>query len=315
MQLIRHPILLLLVHTASPLSFSPNELNNSPKVSSNISSWVKRFREPLGKNGNPQIILMFGDNGYRDIVTNAMAQFYKLGVHNYVVVCTDRELALFLQGVGRPCYYDPTDTGYLASLWQRRLQILTAALAGGTDVLLTDADAVWKKNPLHLLTDADITASRGSYPPKVANMLGATACMGFVYFTGNPAVTDFVKNEVMSTFSDDDQAALNNAFIENDISFGSQLPLVSSNIIDTGVIPAKGSRRQLVVNLLDQRRFQRDCSNSSHDAYVVHCLSHKEGDAKKQSLKDNALYYIKDDLESTAMTGNFESWIRSVMTD
>jgi hypothetical protein len=53
------------------------------------------------------------------------------------------------------------------------------------DVLMSDTDAIWLRNPFpsiqHFFSRSDLISSRASFPEEIARKLGATLCMGFIY--------------------------------------------------------------------------------------------------------------------------------------
>lgn len=77
------------------------------------------------------------------------------------------------------------------------------------DVLLSDNDAVWLKDPIKDLSllEGDIIASRAPWPAKYGDpMFGVTACMGFILFrAGAEGMTEFqrIMNDFMMERKDD----------------------------------------------------------------------------------------------------------------
>jgi len=256
---------------------------------------------------------MFANYAYREVVINQMLGFHTLNFTNYAVVCLDQQLADFMVSIGKPCIADLVG-GDLASISQARLHVIDNLLGNGTSVLLTDADAVWIKNPMEFLKDADIVTQRGSFPPQVAKHLGATACTGFAYFAGNSAASSFFHEEVMGKFQGDDQTALNEALIDNGIHFDRKLEYEQSRQIDRGIVPAKVHRRELHVAFLDHYRFPRKCmADTIHaDTVVAHCLTDKTGDSKISQMKKMSLYWLKDGWEQTPRNKDFEAFITSL---
>jgi len=77
-----------------------------------------------------------------------------------------------------------------SSTWLTRMIVAQHILKNeGTDVLMSDLDALWLRDPLpmvatHLARGVEVVASRASSLPRPqAEKWGATVCMGFVYFT------------------------------------------------------------------------------------------------------------------------------------
>jgi len=258
------------------------------------------------------LTLMFGNYAYREVLINQMLGFHTLKFTNYEVVCLDQQLADFMASIGKPCIADLVEAG-IPIIWRARLQLVDKLLERGTSVLLTDADAVWIKNPMEFLKDADIVAQRGSWPFYVSNLLGATACMGFAYFAGSPEVFDFFHDQVLSKFRDDDQVALNAALMENGIYFDHKLDYEESRNIDRGIVPATVDRRKLHVDFLDHYRFPRLCEATplNADTVMAHCYTPKNAHAKVLVLKNMSLYWLKDDWEQAPRNKDFEAFITS----
>lgn len=67
------------------------------------------------------------------------------------------------------------------------------------DVIMSDSDALWLKDPiedmkLHGIDQSDLITQRGSFPVELGKRWGATMCMGFVVFkSGTQEMTKFVK--------------------------------------------------------------------------------------------------------------------------
>lgn len=309
----------LLCFTCNALRLPPIERANgwTMTAAQNITNNLGRRTTQLRDDRRP-LTLMFGNDAYREVIINQMVGFHALNFTSYEIVCLDQQLADFMVSIGKPCIGELIG-GDLGSIWQARLYIINNLLANGTSVLLTDADAVWIKNPMEFLKDADIATQRGSYPVHVRDQLGATACMGFAYFAGSPAVSNFFHEEVMTKFEHghDDQVALNEALLDDGIYFDHKLDYEQSRNIDRGIIPAKVHRRELHVNFLDHYRFSRVCkAGTIHaDTIVAHCRSPKTGLSKIRELKAHGTHWLTDDWGSVRGNEDFEEYIGSISTN
>lgn len=252
-------------------------------------------------------MLTFANDAYRSTLANWMAGMHRLGVDNYEVVCMDRTTASFMASIGRPCSSCAEITGSLHDVWRFRLQVLAELLEKGVDVVFSDVDAIWLQNPFGVLEGGDIVASRGTIPGRVRLKLGATACMGWVFFRGTPAVARFVREEVVPRFNRDDQWALNFALLGGGLSFSPPLtPYKNSTEI------AEGKAGTLAVKLLDDRRFPRRCSRGLDGAVVAHCYSPHSSEHKKGTLRTHHLWFLQDTWEKAPHVRNFSAWIRNV---
>jgi len=268
---------------------------------------ASRRARPVAPSGRPLVVLTFGNHRYGSVIVNWMVGMHRLGVDNYEVICMDDELAAFMISIGRPCSAMQEVGGDLQHVWLFRLRVLERLLHKGTDVLLSDADAVWLRNPLDFLGSGDIVASRGILPIPMAAQLGATVCMGWAFFRGTPAVARFVGSEVLARYVDDDQVAVNDALVAKGLHFPSRLDFMNSTGIDNG------SAGDISVRLLDHRRFQRICNPSTFGkAYVAHCLCSKDGQTKKVKARENGLWFLSDAWEKVPLNGRFHEWIGTV---
>eukprot|EP01033_Poteriospumella_lacustris_P000205 gene205-138_t len=134
----------------------------------------------------------------------------------------------------------------------------------GYDVFLADSDAIWLRNPFPILAQfphSDILASRASYPEEIYERLGATVCMGFVYFQSNPGTISLwtsVNDEMMRTKQPDDQRIFNRALMKLGLTFPRKLNYVTNKVHDTGMTQSKAY--SLNVTMLSHAMFRRDLS-------------------------------------------------------
>ena len=111
-------------------------------------------------NKDKVIFLISIDSGYVEMGLNLHeTSFKRLGITNYLYVCSDTESAHELEAHGIDCFiYEqkhPTrqsieihEQGLRAKKRTSRRKIILAALYLGYNVFITDADIVYFKNPL-----------------------------------------------------------------------------------------------------------------------------------------------------------------------
>lgn len=82
-------------------------------------------------------------------------------------------------------------------IWIKRIEISIQLLEQGFDLILSDIDAIWRKDPFQhisrLTSSSDIISSRGIFPLAISSSWGAALCMGFIYFQSNAVVVDVLK--------------------------------------------------------------------------------------------------------------------------
>jgi hypothetical protein len=114
-------------------------------------------------------------------------------------------------------------------VWLWRMRLVQHVLRAGVDVLMTDLDAHWLRNPLpavrsRLAAGDHIVASRAlKWPEPQARKWGAVACMGFVYFSAAeptlmmPLIDDVLRS-MLASDRPDDQVALNSMLDAHNLS-------------------------------------------------------------------------------------------------
>lgn len=184
------------------------------------------MRDAQGKV-RPHKVLLFIDSTYFSLFHNWVAH-YNSSCRGHLqaleLACMDARVSRNLHSLkmGLRCSkaFNATvsekSSTDMSRVWMKRVQILSNVLSSGRDVLLSDTDAIWKRDPfLHLSqhAGAHIVASRGWFPHDLANQWGSTLCMGFIYFRSNPLTQTFVRllAQHMESSGDeaDDQLSLN----------------------------------------------------------------------------------------------------------
>ena len=189
----------------------------------------------LANEGRPTVIVTVATYSYKEMLLNWLGALRALNYSvetQVVVLCASRNetLRTFLwERAGVTCYQTNWTVGGDSAtsrlenpgfVWKRRIQLLAALLDAGLDVVMSDVDAVWLRDPLAPRADlfspkrADVVAGRGEYPFFVSNALGATVCMGTAFFASNERTTELVKLAVHYTMeSADDQYGFNAALM------------------------------------------------------------------------------------------------------
>lgn len=145
--------------------------------------------------------------------------FSKLHLKDHLVVIsydliTDKELDRI--GVQRHSLGQEFD---LDKIFYNRLVVIESYLNKGFNVIHTDLDAFWLKNPLELIDynryDLAISIGHGM-PLRLAKIWGFVMCCGFFVLRSNKATLDLIKSwkDSAEEFDYDDQVALN-SLMEN----------------------------------------------------------------------------------------------------
>ena len=183
-------------------------------------------------------------------------------------------------------------------IWKFRLWAASAILERGHNLLMSDVDALWMKDPTNLFTDYphhSIVASQGRFPYELRSVWGVTACMGFILFRATPEsrrLLDTMLRE-FGTYHDD-QKALNRAMWDIQVSWK------YVNGPSWGSLDGLGEDGTKIM-LLSQRIVPRFCKDELkrrekqsvldvyEDPIVIHC--HVSG-YKVQWLKQHGLWFV-----------------------
>ena len=112
-----------------------------------------------------------------------------------LVVALDSETNASFDDCPVNVLFRPLDEGDLGALWVHRLDVLIELLDQGTDLIHSDADAVWVKNPLPLMqaARANMVFSQGTvWPADIHSKRGLVLCCGLFYLQNTPDVRDFL---------------------------------------------------------------------------------------------------------------------------
>lgn len=231
-----------------------------------------------GRNDRVFKILVFVDNCYFSLFANWYRQYLDIcgdrRRHLLEVVCMDSEVAHSLRHLGLTCslksFVMPNYRTYhrkQAAVWIKRLEVIIRFLDEGTDLLLSDTDAIWRSDPFvyiqqHLSTSF-IVASRGNFPIHVFEKHGATICMGFAYFKAS-ALTSILMKKVLHEMRHDrpdDQYAINNVLDKWNLRFPHYLSLEYNTVPNTGSVLATDAVYN--ITLLPHDKFIRNCTRLS----------------------------------------------------
>lgn len=190
-----------------------------------------------------------------------------------------------------------------AKTYTKRIPYVRELVRAGRDVLISDLDALWLRDPLQTLQgiDAGIVASRGSSPPSVSAVWGATVCMGFVFFRGSdPRVAAAL--DALTVPMREDQTDFNRNLLRERVRWDEgRLAYIPSAHTSYGtVMRPNRTYTGLRVAMLAHSTFRRICPkgqklNASSGVIIAHC--HNKGKQqwlKLKKLKSVGLWYLPD---------------------
>lgn len=192
----------------------------------------------------------------------------------------------------------------LSTIWLSRLKLINKYLHGGIDVLLTDSDALWLRDPFpdiayhttYFNKTADIVAQKGFAPWDLSEKWGACLCFGFIYIKSSRFNIDLFQEidtslsgelkiaaKSKTNFKVDDQHAINKQLFAWDVKWPSKM-LIAGTAVDTGSVERNNVTSYITL--------------LSHDKYVRYCLepgSYWVANTKAQHL------YVKKKLENATI--------------
>jgi hypothetical protein len=169
------------------------------------------MNEILKYSKNKLLVIAFGNWAYKLIALNWALHLEKLKIENYTVICLDEKLKDFLSKKGINSFYIGDEKKFNPKEWGARLNSVRDVLSSGIDIVHSDLDAVWLKNPLgYLESDHDIVASTGTFPPSTQKKWGFTLCMGWMFYKSNQNVLSLFDEILKIPQPFHDQQELNN---------------------------------------------------------------------------------------------------------
>mmetsp|Transcript_9799 Transcript_9799/g.21981 ORF Transcript_9799/g.21981 Transcript_9799/m.21981 type:complete len:480 (-) Transcript_9799:83-1522(-) len=254
-------------------------------------------------------------DGYLPVFVNWLLHFRNIcpSLSSLYIICLDPKVEKMLPTIGLACatvHHGTKEHSVWTNTMIRRVKMPHHLLQEGYDVLFSDIDAYWIRNPFPTLqqTSSEIQASRGSFPENIGKKLGATLCMGFVYIRGSEHTARLwaeVIREMTKSNTPDDQRDMNNVFMRLGLHYPGPMPTyASSTTLDTGSFVHHN--HTFSVTLLPHSTFPRICDPYGADrdaianhAIIAHCMYAKVGEAKAVGAEALGLWQLKKDWDKT----------------
>lgn len=236
------------------------------------------------KDNATPLIVSFCNWNYSRVALNWVAYLRKLEIERYLIISLDEKTEEFLLKNGintkliRGEILKKSGTG-----WRWRFQQTYNFLKSGTNIIHSDLDAIWLKNPLNFLdNESDIIASGdgGMHPTETYDKWGFTICMGWVYYRSNDCVLDIFENILNAEYPDprindfDDQVEFNHYL-------SSKIKGEDISITDSG--DRQMQLQNLKIRVLSSDVVTRD--DYDENAYVCHPLMKKQSNCELQLQK------------------------------
>tara|TARA_R110000796_G_scaffold43431_4_gene106752 strand:- start:2763 stop:3458 length:696 start_codon:yes stop_codon:yes gene_type:complete len=229
-------------------------------------------------------IISFANSKFKRIALNWAEHLKLLNISDYVVYSLDDICHDFLTSHRvntQRCVSSALEDNKFD--FRTRLEIIFELLNSGQDILHSDLDALWLKDPSELVAgDYDIVASTGTFPPAIYQKIGFTLCKGWMYYKSNTAVKDIFKRVNRRPIHlRHDQELFNKVLFDTDLQY--KISDIDSNIKEVQF-------NEFKIKVLDQELISRDkprCNNT----YVCHPLSPTSID-RERFLKEENLWVV-----------------------
>jgi hypothetical protein len=246
------------------------------------------------------LIVTFSDARYLPLLAIWVGNLRRLGLRRMKVYGLDAQTVAW-------CGAEGVDVGELAwrgdlrDLWVQRIRVFGDLLAAGEEIIHSDTDAIWLRNPLQVGSardrDEDLLFSQGTiWPPDVHDRWGFVLCCGWFRARPTTAVREFFQAlERDVRVSGDDQISVNRLLAAAGAQWSGgktgdyQLPF-RERTLQCWLQPMSAtlSALPLKVALLPHRDFQR-LPEDTDQAIVKHYLTPKNCEQKLFVLRELGL--------------------------
>lgn len=193
--------------------------------------------------------------------------------------------------------YRPCDSIEFPDVMAFRIGVLRELLESWPGLIHSDADAVWMRNPLPMITDsaADMVFSQGTiWPPDVFARHGIVLCCGFYYLRNTAAVRHFMAQFEARVANDkDDQVSVNRLLVEGGIEWIAEDPYTVAFRDKVFTASHQIIRSQvdhpISVAVLPHHLFPRVMEGPDPEAIVAHPVSPKTCEGTMATLSQFGL--------------------------
>ncbi|CAN0305813.1 unnamed protein product [Ascophyllum nodosum] len=277
----------------------------TPSANSTCSDWTAW----MPPRTDPAVIMQVLTETYVPVEKNFIALMEAnsgFSRENIYLMCLDKESVEAVALMGIRCvplvnYHHEQN----ADIWKLRIEIMLCLVEAGYNVILSDSDALWLKDPMQdfdlpEVRDCNIVASRGSFPSNLGRVWGSTACMGFILFRPSAGMNVIlVKMKQLVLKLGDDQRAINTALKELGVDWNTSTDMryILSTDFGRGFVPVGDpDEGGLNVTLLPHNRYTRRCDGIpiGPNTTVAHCYAGKTGLAKISWMRKKKLWSADD---------------------
>ena len=244
-------------------------------------------------------IISFCNYPYREIALNWVKHLEALSIDNYEVLCLDTESDEYLKSHG--CHsrvLDEFNDDWISGCkhTMRRTLIFKKLLEEGFDIIHSDTDALWLKDPVSDLiesNDQDVIVSTvrhdNAFPPEVREAFGFTCCMGWIFFRSNNKTISYLDRFLNTReIKGSDQKNFNEFLLSNNPNIKTHELGDALSIYNTA--DENYNYKELSLLALSKPLVKR--GPIEDETYVWHPNTRKEAEHKKQSFIDRGTWKI-----------------------
>jgi len=264
------------------------------------------------RQGPAGTIIAFADSRYLDVLMNWLVALDRQGIENYVVVALDPGLHRFLEARGIPSVLTPL-RGDLRDLWILRIRVFAALCAAGIDIVHSDVDAVWIRDPLGselASPEFDLLISQGTiWPPDVHAQFGFVLCCGLFRLRSNSRTRVLLReleSHVLGTA--DDQVSLNRLIAARspqwNIAPGDSYYTEGAGkrfLCSRSIMKGQGLDG-LRIAILPHHLFPRVPVAPTETPFVLHLLSRKDAVSKLEEFAKAGCLWLRSDCATSPST-------------
>jgi hypothetical protein len=268
----------------------------------------------------PFRVLISSTSPYIPVLLNWMIYYLRVcpdGLSHLYLLCLDDQMEANLKSLGLTCsstHILPLGKGAHNRLWLIRTRLSYDLLKNDTDIILSDLDALWLKSPFPDLSlysnSSSVISSRAKFPESIAERIGSTVCMGFIYVSSSPLSALFWKefvDYVSRIKGSDDQRAINEILVKANWQFAERLSYTKNDKADTGFIQFHG--QLFNVTLLPQNKYRRHCDKRYpepvRNSTIAHCSTfQKSDDIKKAAAAAYGFWKLREDWKDVRKLSN-----------
>ncbi|PNG27116.1 putative nucleotide-diphospho-sugar transferase [Methylocella silvestris] len=244
-------------------------------------------------------IVTFANASFMPILDNWLACMARLGLAELAtVVALDEATFAAMRARGVNALFRPPLSFRRGDFWLHRIDVIAEMLVAGDDIVHSDADAVWLRDPLARLTatSADLVFTQGTvFPSETLQRRGFVVCCGLMFIRSNAGAIEFWRN-VRDVAVDvrDDQWAVNKVIDQSDcvwtLTDRYEAPCFDT-VFHASRFIITGSMKDLAIEVLPHHEFPR-LMELGENPFVAHPLADSPIDDKIDVLSESGLWFV-----------------------